>query len=98
MSSDDDGRGATEYRNKIDNDHLKQSGLPHDDADQIDDLDEQLNRVAQKEEFKLSDLNNDFEVPTRDHDAANRVKIDEEEDLDSLEARLKNIRKNLNFE
>ena len=99
MSSDDeDGRSATEYRKKKDTDALQQSGAAHGNADQIDYLDEQLNMIGQQEEFKLSDLNNDFEVPSRDHDAVNRVKMDEEEDLNSLEARLKNIRKNLNFE
>ena len=54
--------------------------------------------MAQKAEFKLSDLADEVEEPTRDKDALPSFKPDEEEDFNSLENRLKNIRKNLNFD
>ena len=54
--------------------------------------------MAQKPEFKLSDLNDEYEEPTRDRDVPPSFKQDEEEDYNSLENRLKNIRKNLNLD
>ena len=65
----------------------------------MDYLDEQLNAMAQKPEFKLSDLADDAEQPVRNHTVVPSYKHDEaEEDYNSLENRLKNIRKNLNFD
>ena len=68
----------------------------------IDYLDRQLNAVATNPEFKLSDLNNDEVAeprPVRESDGHAQLKQGlEEEDFNSLENRLKNIRKNLNFD
>lgn len=101
LSSDDEVAQGTQYRKKVEDDELQASGLEQfrpEGTREYDYLDEQLNAVAHKPEFKLSDLNDEHEEPMREKDVQPSFKQDEEADFNSLENRLKNIRKNLNFD